>query len=312
MSLRVALVLNGHKDDRGFVQEGYEGALAARDALGLDLDVVAHTQKDPALLQQQIEEAIARGARGVIVHGSRADAPVEFLATRYPECRFLSPGGQASGANVWNYAVRHHEGAFLAGVLAARLTKSGTVGHLSGVAIAPGKKGRAAFVAGVRHADPAIGVITGFCGDQDNPALADAWISAEAEAGADVIFTMLNSGRSGAIAACRRHGIQQIGNIRDWTKDEPEIFPGSVLSRHGWSVGAWLRDLADGSLVSGQNRHPGLDEPEAVRLCLGPTVADSIRDEIESVAEMIKSGGLTVPVTYDGPEFEPAKPVLQA
>lgn len=306
MQADVVMLLNGRTSDRGFVQEGYEGAVRACAALGLTLDVDEHASKDPEVLERKVRTAAASGARAVIVHGSRADAPIERVAPDAPGTRFLSPGGYAAGRNVWNYAVRHYEAAFLAGVLAGRLTRSGTVGHLSGVPIAPGNRGRAAFVGGVAHADPQVRVVTGFCGDQDDPPLARAWVEAEADEGVDILFTMLNFGRSGAIESCRARGIRQIGNIRDWTMEEPDVFVGSAIARHGWSVEAWLADLVAGDLVSGVNRSAGLDVPEAVRLTLHPDVPDAIRLELDRVRAAILAGEIEIPATYEGPEFAPS------
>ncbi|WP_238363981.1 BMP family protein [Mesobacterium pallidum] len=302
---RIAFVMNGRHNDRGFVQEGYEGILAARDARGFDLDIVEFTKGSPEALAAEVEAAVQRGATGVIVHGSRADGALDAVASRHPDCAFLSPGGRAEGPNVWNYAIRHYEAAYLAGILAGAMTQTGVVGHLSGVFISPGKKGRAAYVDGVRTANPEAQVVTGFCGNQDDPELAARWIAAEAKAGADIVFTMLNYGRSGAVEACRAAGIKQIGNIRDWCAEEPDVFLGSALSRHGWSIRAWTDDLLAGTLAPGRNLHPGLEDPSAVGLSLCPAVPGAVRDLVEAAREEIVAGRRSIKITYDGPEFTP-------
>lgn len=302
---RIAFIMNGRHNDLGFVQEGFEGVLAARGAMGFDLDVVEFTTGSAELLNDKVEAAVTRGADAVIVHGSRADGALDAVAPRYPDCAFLSPGGRADGPNMWNYAIRHYEAAFLAGALAGRMTRTGTVGHLSGVFISPGKKGRAAYVDGVRTVAPDVEIITGFCGNQDDPKLAARWVSAEAQAGADVIFTMLNFGRYGAIDACREAGIKQIGNIRDWCVQEPDVFLGSALSRHGWSIQAWTSDFLAGKLEPGRNLHPGLEETTAVGLAICKSVPKAIREEIEILREEIVAGRRSVATTYDGPEFQP-------
>lgn len=302
MTASVTAVLVGHRDDRGFVQAGFEGLLRAQNALNIDLSIQDHTQHDAALLVQQVEAAAAV-SDAVIVHGSRADAAVEDVAARYPEKSFFSAGGHITGPNIWTYALRHYEAAYLAGVLAARTTKSGVVGHLSGVAIPPGLRGRAAFVDGVRATNQDIEVVTGFCGNQDIPALAHEWISAEADRGADVIFTMLNYGRTGAIDACRERGIAQIGNIRDWTLEEPDVFIGSAIADHGWSIERWLEDFVGETLESGRNRQVGLDEPQAVRLARAASISDALNNEIDVRASAIQSGNIKIAERYDGPEF---------
>lgn len=302
MTLKVRAILVGHRDDRGFVQAGYEGLLRARDELGLDLTVGEHQAHDAAKLAGEVA-AVARGADAVIVHGSRADAAIDANAPNFPDVKFFSAGGYAEGPNVWNYALLHYQAAFLGGIAAARLTKTGTVGHLSGVPIAPGKRGRAAFAHGVRFVDPKIRLVTGFCGNQDQPELARKWIEGEIAQGADVIFTMLNYGRIGAIEACRKAGVKQIGNIRDWTKEEPDVFVASAIADHGWSIRRFLADLAAGKVVSGVNVHAGLDVPEAVRLATGPVVEAACGDELRAASAKIVAGEIEIAPAYEGPEF---------
>jgi len=86
----------------------------------------------------------------VIVHGGQGDEPVSQLATRYPDMRFAVTQGSVTGHRVASYEVRQEDSAFLAGVLAARVSRSGCVAHLSGEPVRPGRLGRAAFVAGVQ------------------------------------------------------------------------------------------------------------------------------------------------------------------
>jgi basic membrane protein A and related proteins len=301
MTLAVNAILVGHRNDRGFVQAGYEGLLRAKDELGLELTVSEHHAHDATALEAEVAAA-ARSAAAVIVHGSRADAAIEANAAKFPGVRFFSAGGYAEEKNVWNYALLHYQAAFLAGVIAARLTTTGIVGHLSGVPIAPGKRGRAAYAHGVRFADPKVRVVTGFCGNQDQPELARKWTEGEIAEGVDVIFTMLNFGRIGAIEACRAAGVKQIGNISDWPRIEPDVFVASAIADHGWSIRRWLQDLVAGKLEAGINIHAGLESPDAVRLALGGE-AEKHADEIRQLAARIVAGEIQIAPTYEGPEF---------
>ena len=59
------------------------------------------------------------------------------------------------------------------------MTRSGVVGHMSGIRVRPGLKGRAAFVAGVQATNPAVRVLTNFSGNQDDNALSQRVAEAE-------------------------------------------------------------------------------------------------------------------------------------
>ena len=55
---------------------------------------------------------------------------------------------------------------------------------MSGIRVAPGLKGRAAFAHGLGHANPAARLLTNFSGDQDSNALSGRIAAAMADAGA--------------------------------------------------------------------------------------------------------------------------------
>ena len=49
--------------------------------------------------------------------------------------------GLVQGSNLSSYDVLQEESAYLAGVLAALTTRTGVVGHMSGIRVPPGLKG---------------------------------------------------------------------------------------------------------------------------------------------------------------------------
>ena len=63
------------------------------------------------------------------------------------------------------------------------------------------------------------------------------------DARADIIFTMLNAGRTGAIEACRERGVKQIGNVRDWVAAMPTVFIASAVADSGVAVLRAVEDL---------------------------------------------------------------------
>ena len=236
--------------------------------------------------------------------GGQGDLAMPRVAAEYPAKRFAIVQGAHTGANLASYDVRQEESAFLAGVLAARITRTGVVAHLSGHRVRPGLKGRAAFVAGVAHAAPGMPVLTGFCGTQDDGTITRDWALAQAEAGADVIFTMLNAARDGAMAACRETGMRHIGNALDWCALEPGQFVASALARIDRGVERAIADMVAGR-VPGQIVHLGLAEGDHVALSLAPELEAGNRAAIAAVAAEIAAGRLAVPEDYDGPEFTP-------
>lgn len=300
---RVAGVLFGPPGQGSFNEAGVRAFDALR-AEGVALAVHWIAERDP----QSRAEALARlcdvGLDLLIAHGGQADAPVGMIAARYPRMRFAISQGSIITPNVACYEVLQEHSALLAGVLAAVLTRTGTVAHLSGDRVKPGLKGRAAYVQGAALADPTVRVLTGFCGNQHDPDLAARCVDLYAAEGADVLFAMIDGGRPGAIAACRRHGVAQIGNVLDWTARAPDVFIASALADSGWGIRRAVHDYNAGQLRCGTVTTVGLDDPAVVSLKLAERVPAAARARVDATRQRLVAGDLTTTEYYEGPEFD--------
>ena len=209
--MKIAVFFVGEVQDDGFNASALAGAeRAAQDGLAA-ITLVSGVRYDQDEIRARLAEVVPE-VDGLVFIGGQGNIATPEIAARHPDKRFAIVQGQKTGANLASYDVRQEDSAFLAGVLAAHLSRTGIVGHLSGHRVRPGLKGRAAFVAGVAHADPKIKVLTGFCGTQDDSAVTRRWAEAEIAGGADVLFTRLNAARRGAVEACRAGRVWQIGN----------------------------------------------------------------------------------------------------
>ncbi|GLS16374.1 BMP family protein [Hydrogenophaga electricum] len=293
----------GQVNDQGFMQSGYEGFVQAQKAFGLSGRYIDKVAPRKELLEAALRD-LAGGAAGlVIAHGGQNNAAAQQVASEFPNVRFVVTQGNVKAANLSSYEVLQEQSAFLAGALAALTTRTGVVGHMSGIRVTPGLKGRAAFAAGVAATDPKVKLLTNFSGNQDDNALSKRIALAQMDAGADVIFTMLNAGRQGVTDACAERQTRQIGNVIDWTQRNPGVFIGSAMATVSKAVFAAARDHAEGRWQGGVLRQIGLEDPEAVRLALAPDVAAPVRAALESVRRDIAAGKVRIPEQYTGPEF---------
>ncbi|MBM3342498.1 MAG: BMP family ABC transporter substrate-binding protein [Betaproteobacteria bacterium] len=298
----VGALLAGKLDDGGYMEYGYRGLKRAQSAFDLSLTVIDQVPPEPARLLHALRELAQSGARLVIAHGGQNDGAAREVADAYPDLQFVVTQGSVHGGNLASYEVRQEQSAFLAGVAAARLSKSGVVGHVSGIRVRPGLLGRAAFAAGVAAANSKVRLLTTFCGTQDDAAVASRVVAAQIAAGADLIFTMLNAALPGAIAACRAHGVRLIGNVRDWGSIHPDVFAGSAMADVGLGVYAACRDWVAGERLSGI-KHFGVESAEAVRLNLSPLAPNTLVAELELWRARLAVGTQHLAATYDGAEF---------
>lgn len=301
--MRIAVFFVGEVHDGGFNASALQGARHAADAGIADVSVVEGVSYDQDEIRARLEEVMP-GCDGLVFIGGQGNLATPEAAAAHPDKAFAIVQGQKTGPNLASYDVLQEESAFLAGALAAHQTQSGIVGHLSGHRVRPGLKGRAAFAAGVRYVDPRIQVLTGFCGTQDDNAVSKAWAAAEIAAGADILFTMLNGARQGAIEACRESGARQIGNALDWVARDPGVFIGSALARIDLGVERAIADMARGH-VPAEVVELGLAGGDYTGLSLAPDVPAAAAARIDALARLIRAGEVAIPASYDGAEFAP-------
>ena len=281
------------------MQAGYRGLRAATERLDLDVAVLDGIRPERALLQEALRRLAAETPWLVVAHGGQNSEAARTVAAEFPEAAFVVTQGGVTGPNLASYEVLQEQSAFLAGLT----TTSRVVGHMSGIRVAPGLKGRAAFANGLAQAAPGAVLLTNFCGDQDNVELSGRVAIAMSQAGADTIFTMLNAGRAGAIEACRQRGMAQIGNVGDWVSLMPDVFIGSAVADSGLAMAAAIEDRAAEHLVSDQVRYIGLERPEAVRLTMADRVPTAVKSQVAQAASDIAAGRLTVSTEWTGLEF---------
>ena len=272
----VAALFCGHVDDNGFMQAGYQGLQKAQT----QLPIIAH-YKDKVANETQAQITALRELvqqykpNLLIAHGGQNTDAALTVAKEYPDILVALTQGAVTAENLSSYDVYQEESAWLAGAYAALMTKTGVVAHQSGIRVPPGLRARASFAAGVKHANPDVKLLTNLSGNQDDIALAERVTKAQAKSGADIIYTMLNKGRSGTTEACRELGIYDA-----------------------------CKNLSSGEFKGGQIIKVGLQQPEAVRLIIVQNTPDSVRKRINEYRDEILAGKITVKAEFDGVEFE--------
>lgn len=299
----IAALYAGQITDHGFMQSGYEGLVQARSALGVSTRYIDGIPPQKESLVMALRQLAQSGPTMVIAHGGQNNAAAQQVASEFPSVRFVVTQGDVTGANLSSYDVLQEESAWLAGALAGLSTRTGVVGHMSGIRVRPGLKGRAAFADGLKTANPRARLLTNFSGNQDDNALSRRIALAQIEAGADIIFTMLNAGRQGVTDACGSRGVRQIGNIIDWTVIDPKVFMASAIADVSKAVFIAVQDQVSGNWKPGMVRKLGLVDSSAVRLAMAADVPAEIKQRIASYADDIIAGKIVVPDTYTGQEF---------
>ncbi len=168
------------------------------------------------------------------------------VAGDYPDTAFLmgSSGGPA-GANFGVFGTRNHEAAYLAGMLAGRMSSSNVYGSVGGYPIPEVNLLINAFRFGVAAVNPEARFLNGFIGAWFDPAKAKEAAIAQIDAGADILF----GERIGTADAAQERGVKAIGSLIDYTPRYPDTIFANAIWNYGPTIDAVVADIAAGASV---------------------------------------------------------------
>jgi basic membrane protein A and related proteins len=148
------------------------------------------------------------------------------VATDYPDIAFTF--GSGIGPAEPNFAVFDnwiHEPAYLAGMIAGKLTKTNNVGAVAAMTIPEVNRLCNAFCAGAKEANDKVKCKFSFIGSFFDPPKAKEAALAQIEQGVDVIYAE----RFGVIEAAKEKNIVAIGNMSDQSSLSPDHVVTSVV-----------------------------------------------------------------------------------
>jgi basic membrane protein A len=264
---------SGRIDDGGYNQSIWEGVQQGAMVLGAQVKYIeSKSSKD---YEANIEQLVSSGYNPLVVAGSDRGQTAAEVARRHPDvdfigiAQYIAPGSAA--AALPNYAgltFEEDKAGFLAGALAAQMSKRGQVGAVLGTDSVPGVwRFGEGYKVGARYIKPDIQVRTIYYDDVDfsrvfnDPAWGRATALSLIGAGADVIFAAAGNTGRGALLVCaeqRQAGqaVYAIGVDTDQYETVPEARPAllsSAMKLLTPSVAELIQTVADGTFHNGNN-----------------------------------------------------------
>jgi len=189
------------------------------------------------------------------------------------------------------------EASYLAGILAAGMTKSGAIGAIGGTELPPVKRSFAAYAAGARSAKPGIRVVVSYVGNWDDVSAGKEQALAQINRKSDVLFQNADAAGLGVFQAARESGSTYvIGANADQNAVAPEVTLGSVVIdlRHAFLLVA--REIKERRFTP-RVVSLGIRE-NVVRLVLNPTlqsrISAPVQATIDSVQRRLFDGSLRI------------------
>lgn len=292
---KVALLTPGPVSDAGW------NALANQGLQAIAKDLGARTDSQEAK-GTQIREAFRtyaqKGYNLIIGHGYEYNEPASEVAKDFPDTVFVTSSGGKTAANLGAFRFGLEEGFYLAGMMAASMSKSGKVGWVALGNIPSIDSTLAAFEAGAKAAKPDVEVKKQYIQDDKDVASAQRATEELANAGVDFVIHQANNAAQGVFNAAKAKGILAIG--ANWNQnDNPSgsVVASAVIISEPAFV-AVAREVKE-KKFQGRVVMMGMKDG-VIEFVLNPTfeakVPEQLRQKLREATESIKHGDLVVPM----------------
>jgi simple sugar transport system substrate-binding protein len=301
----IAILVPEQGTDYGWNQQGVDAAKAAAAKAGIE--VITAEGLGYGDVRPTLRELAADGASLMIAHASgyNTAAPEIAAETKVPVAIVDSPDKLQPGL-VADYTLSGHEGAYLAGRLAAKMTKTGTVGVVVSGEPPSWNSQSAAFAEGVKAEKSDVKIRYAVIGPAAYSDAAGGKRVTESviAAGADIIFGQGNGSSFGMIQAVETTPTTDGGKAMfiDVIGDKSSLDKGGhLLSSVLWDMepvySAMIEDLKSDTFGS-KHYAIGLAD-DSVRLLRTPQIPDAVWSEITELRGKILSGEIKVEPVFD-------------
>ncbi len=256
--LKIGFIYVGPVGDFGWSYQHDQGRKAIEAAFPGRVET-SYIENVPEAGSDRVIEQLARTGHKLIFTTSFGYMePTLRVAAKYPDVKFEHATGFKRAPNVATYSAKFHEGRYIAGQIAGRMTKSNIVGYVGAFPIPEVVAGINAFYLGAKSVNPNIEIRTVWANTWfDPPKEADA-AKVLLDQGADVITQHTDS--PAPLQAAAQRGRYAFGQASDMTRFGEKTILTSIID--DWSP-TTCSAPAPCWRASGPRRTPSRGSPRA-------------------------------------------------
>lgn len=300
----IAILTPEQGTDFGWNQQGVEAARAAAEKAGVEVIVAEGLGYGD--VRPTMREVAADGASLIIAHASGYNTAAPEIAeeTKIPVA-IVDRSDLSKPGLVADYTLSGHEGAYLAGRLAAKMTRTGTVGVVVSGEPPSWNSQSAGFAEGVKAEKADVKIRYAVIGPAaySDAAGGKRVTQSVIASGADIIFGQGNGSSLGMLEAVETTPATDGGKVMfiDVIGDKTSLDKGYLLSSVIWNIEpvytAMIADLKADTF--GSKSYAITLADDSVQLLKTPQVPDDKWAEITALRGEIIAGGIKVEPVFD-------------
>jgi len=300
----LAIMLPEEPTDYSWNQQGFEAAKAVAAKYGLKF--LPATGLGYGDVHSELRELADDGASLIIAHASGYNtAAPEIGAEKHVPVAIVDRPKDSKPGAVADYTLSGHQGAYLAGVLAAKTTQTKAVGIVVSGEPPSWNSQSAAFAQGVHATDPTIRIVYAVIGPAAYSDAAGGRRVAESVigAGADVIFGQGDGSSFGMLQAVETRKSTGGGKVWfiDVIGDKTPVDKGNLLSSVVWNLVPVYSAMIEDIKANKFGTHPYFIQlaDDSVRLLHSKYISDKVWSEVMGVRKQIIDGTLKIEPIFD-------------
>lgn len=310
----IAMVTDtGGVDDKSFNQSAWEGIQQFGKDNGLEkgdggFDYLE--SKQDSEYNTNLNALIRRDFDLVFGVGFLFEDAMGKIASQQKDAQLAIIDGVVDAPNVASVLFNEQEGAFLAGVAAAKMSKTGKVGFMGGLKIPVIERFHAGFIAGAKAANPDIIIEEDYAESFDKADIGKMIANRMYSSGVDIIFHAAGGAGNGVFTEAKERK-EKDANADVWVigVDKDQYEEGQVgdqnvtLTSMVKGVGNAVIDIANrtkaGDFPGGQTTVYGLKEGGVGLADSRGAITEDVLTVVEEFKEKIISGEIKVPTHPD-------------
>ncbi len=218
--------------------------------------------------------------------------PMLKLAPEFKDVKFEQATGYKQAANMNTYDSRTYEGAYMAGVIAGKMTKSNTLGVVGSIAIPEVIRNINSFTLGAQSVNPKIKTRVIWVGEWFNPGKETEAATALINGGADIL--MQNTDSSAVLQTAEKLGKRAFGWDSDMTAYGPKAHLGSAVINWAPYYIKATKDALDGSWKGGGATWWGVKEGAIDMVNVAADVPADTKAKVDEIKAGLKAGTFAI------------------
>ncbi|CDS53905.1 Bmp family protein [Polaromonas sp. CG9_12] len=291
--LKVAFAYVGPVGDGGWTYAHDNGRKAVEKEFG-DKVVTSFVEKVPesADAERVIRDMAGQGAQLIFGTTFGYMEPMLKVAADLKDVKFEHATGYKTAANLRTYDSRTYEGAYMAGVIAGKMSKTGTLGVVGSVPIPEVVRNINSFTLGAQSVNPAIKTKVVWVNEWFNPPKETEAATALINGGADVLFQ--NTDSSAVLQTAEKMGKRAFGWDSDMTAYGPKAHLGSAIINWGPYYVKAVGEALEGKWTGGTSAWWGVKEGAIDLVSIAADVPDDTKKRIDEVRAGLKDGSFAI------------------